>query len=303
MAFEGVEKKVEILVEGGAANLRGRGQAYWREIVAASRAEVLSVTSNQYCDAYLLSESSLFVYDDRMIMITCGQTRLVLAVERLLQDLPVEHIQSLIYERKNELYPGKQATTFQEDVDRLQTLAEGESHVFGNPDRHHLSLFHLNKPFRPDPEDLTTELLMYDLAPAVYSFFRPGYAGASPQELLGLGRIFPEFTWDDHLFEPAGYSLNGIHEDTYITVHITPDTPGSYASLETNGALTSKPWGIAAETVLGLLKPARFDLICFEEDPEPLALASGLGALQDEDSRRLPCGYPLHFFHYQAQGR
>ena len=63
------------------------GEARWREIVAASRASVLSRMSNDACDAYLLSESSLFVFERRMLMITCGQTRLVDAVEALLDFL------------------------------------------------------------------------------------------------------------------------------------------------------------------------------------------------------------------------
>ena len=45
-------------------SLRELGRPFWDEVVRRSRAQVLSVISNDACDAYLLSESSLFVLDD-----------------------------------------------------------------------------------------------------------------------------------------------------------------------------------------------------------------------------------------------
>ena len=61
--FEGPEKKVELAVVDGHPSLRALGEAFWRGVVKAANADVLSVLSNAHLDAYLLSESSLFVYD------------------------------------------------------------------------------------------------------------------------------------------------------------------------------------------------------------------------------------------------
>ena len=75
MIFEGSEKKFEVIVKN--VNLRTFPLSFWEEMVAACQAKILSSMSNNFYDAYLLSESSLFVTQDRCIMITCGQTRLI----------------------------------------------------------------------------------------------------------------------------------------------------------------------------------------------------------------------------------
>ena len=38
----------------------------------------------------------------------------------------------------------------------------------------------------------------------------------------GLDGILAGFEIDDHLFRPQGYSLNGIRDDQYWTLHVTP---------------------------------------------------------------------------------
>ncbi|MEZ6189114.1 MAG: hypothetical protein R3F62_29460 [Planctomycetota bacterium] len=51
--------------------MRELGCPVWERVVEAARAQILSQISTSQCDAYLLSESSLFVYDDRFALITC----------------------------------------------------------------------------------------------------------------------------------------------------------------------------------------------------------------------------------------
>lgn len=80
MFFEGSEKKIEVIIADSSLNIREFGQAFWADIVACANAEILSSISNEDCDAYLLSESSLFVWQDRFVMLTCGTTTLADAV-------------------------------------------------------------------------------------------------------------------------------------------------------------------------------------------------------------------------------
>jgi S-adenosylmethionine decarboxylase len=95
MYFEGAEKKLELISR--SARFRQRDEAYWATVVEAAGAKILSRISSESCDAYLLSESSLFVWDDRVTMITCGRTTLVRAANFLLDDLPPEKVDFLIY--------------------------------------------------------------------------------------------------------------------------------------------------------------------------------------------------------------
>ena len=74
--FEGTEKKLELTIDPGLDSLRTFGDAYWTEVARAAGADVLSKLSNDFVDAYLLSESSMFVFDHRVLMMTCGQTKL-----------------------------------------------------------------------------------------------------------------------------------------------------------------------------------------------------------------------------------
>ena len=61
MFFEGSEKKLEVVVKPEAGSLRQKDESFWKQLVQASRAQILSKISSESCDAYLLSESSLFV--------------------------------------------------------------------------------------------------------------------------------------------------------------------------------------------------------------------------------------------------
>ena len=170
MLFEGPEKKLEIMTTSGNPSLRSLrdlGPEFWAAITERARTNILSTMSNESCDAYLLSESSLFVSDRRMVMITCGRTTLVDAAVALLEEIPISQIDSLIYERKNENFPDLQMTTFDEDVGELERLAPGFSIVFGDKKADHIALWHLDRHFNPEPDDTTLELLMYDFDPEI----------------------------------------------------------------------------------------------------------------------------------------
>ena len=87
--FEGAEKKCELIVRSDI-DLRSLPPRFWHALVAACSAEVLSVVSNDDCEAYLLSESSLFIWTHRMLLITCGRTRMIQSIHHLLDHLGVQ---------------------------------------------------------------------------------------------------------------------------------------------------------------------------------------------------------------------
>lgn len=269
--FEGPEKKVELVVKPEAPSLRQLGRDRWNAIVAAARATVLSTISTEAVDAYLLSESSLFVWDDHATMITCGRTRLADAALAMLETVGAEHVSLLVYERKNEHFPERQSTTFAEDAARLARVIPGSACRFGAEHSHRIEMFVSSADYRPDPGDVTLEVLMHGLDAERAETFAAGPASQRTAASLGLDRLLDDFAIDEFAFEPAGYSLNGLSGDRYMTIHVTPETEGSYASFETNWDFSADPASLISR-VIEPFGPESFDVLAFVPGGAPLSL-------------------------------
>jgi S-adenosylmethionine decarboxylase len=296
--FEGTEKKVELLVDPSVPSLRRRGDRYWERICVCAGAQVLSKISSDGCDAYLLSESSLFVFDHKMIMITCGRTKLPDAVLEMLRTVPADKVRFFIYERKNETYPHKQPSNFFEDVRLLDGALPGRSYRFGDEDEHHLYLFHLDRPFTCDPQDVTVEILMYGIPENLCRIYSPG--GDRETRLVrqrtGIDRIIPGFEIDDHLFEPGGYSLNAVRGEEYWAVHVTPERASSYASFETNYRF-GDDFDRIARRVLEQFSPRSFDVVLFDHTGEAKPEIEPY-EVREHVAQDLDCGYRVRFLSY-----
>jgi hypothetical protein len=87
--FEGSEKRVEIDFNFSAASpangLRSLSRAQLDELMSLAACTIVSSRTNESLDAYVLSESSLFVYPTKWVLKTCGTTKLLNAVPRLLE--------------------------------------------------------------------------------------------------------------------------------------------------------------------------------------------------------------------------
>ena len=81
--FEGSEKRLEVHFEPRAgatappAGLRALPRASLDTLMRLAACEIISKASNAHLDAYVLSESSLFVYPATWVLKTCGTTRLL----------------------------------------------------------------------------------------------------------------------------------------------------------------------------------------------------------------------------------
>jgi S-adenosylmethionine decarboxylase len=294
--FEGTEKKVELVVDTAHPSLRSLGHEYWSEVAVRAGAQVLSRISNDHCDAFLLSESSLFVYDHKMIMITCGQTRLPEAVLNVLEAVPAEKIRFFIYERKNEVFPHVQPTSFFDDIRILNAVLPGRAFQFGDEDDHHLYLFHLDRPYPDEAQDMTVEVLMYGIDDGAGRVFLPASGTRSVRESTGVAEIIPGFEIDDYLFEPNGYSLNAIGDDEYWTVHVTPERTSSYASFETNCRIAGDLEAVVGR-LLGVFNPRSFDLVLFDRDGT-VPFATDSYQLKAHVAQELSCGYKVRFLSF-----
>ena len=88
------------------------------------------------------------------------------------------------------------------------------------------------------------------------------------------------FEVDDYLFEPSGYSLNALRDDSYWTLHVTPERDGSYASFETNVALGAELDSVASR-LLEIFKPRSFDLVRFDQTGQDLGNCPAAGRTDD----------------------
>lgn len=253
--FEAAEKKIELIVRGGG--LRRRPFDFWQTVVDRAGARVLSKMSSAESDAYVLSESSLFVWDRRLTLLTCGRTNLIPSVEFLFQEFDPQNVDAFFYERKNEAYPHLQSTTFAADEAALKRLMPGRSRHFGDPNGHHLHLFQKDGLYRPNERDGKFEVLMYGST---------AFAGArSREDFRASGEIFGGFQIDDHCFDPRGYSLNALRGSEYYTLHLTPGEP-SYLSFEGNvGGLNRAP---LIREILETFQPASYDIVDFIPKPQ-----------------------------------
>ena len=89
--FEGSEKRLEVDftiaadATAGKQGLRALSRAQLDELMTFAHCCIVSSRRNDHFDAYVLSESSLFVYPTKWILKTCGTTRLLNSVPRLLE--------------------------------------------------------------------------------------------------------------------------------------------------------------------------------------------------------------------------
>lgn len=298
MFFEGSEKKIEIIFKSSAPNLRTLGKPFWEDVVWASGAKILSQVSNEHMDAYLLSESSLFVYDRYLVMITCGRTRLIQAVKKILSAIKPQHIEAFFYERKNEVFPQYQPTDFFEDLRKLNKWFKGQALRFGQEDEHHLLLFSTDQTYVPAKDDHTMEILMHGVLPQRIEMFRRENVPMARDNAKKLAQVqsLVKGQIDDHIFDPCGYSLNAIDGPYYYTIHVTPEKIGNYTSFETDACKPEEQLELATR-VVEFFQPASFDLVLFNSQPVD-EMTFGNYVLKNRYQQSLNSGYMTQYYNY-----
>ncbi|KAG5676295.1 hypothetical protein PVAND_006142 [Polypedilum vanderplanki] len=302
--FEGVEKLLEIWFAPNAnADLRKIPRSHWDALLKSVRCEIISFTRNEQIDAYVLSESSMFVSKRRWILKTCGTTTPLQCLEPLLQMAfeigGYSEIEDLFYSRKNYKKPELQVSPhrgFEEEVAFLdQFFDDGRAYCLGSVNRDCWYLYTLSRRGVgealvnemslannmiieslevPDP-DQTIEVLMTDLDPKVMAIFtKPNSSDAKEATLQsGINKIIPGMIIDDYLFDPCGYSMNGVSKNgCYMTIHITPEPDFSYVSFESNIAASS--YSDLISRVIDTFKPGKFIVTVFANKTSPAFGAS-----------------------------
>ena len=255
--FEGSEKKIEVIFSPDSPSLLKQPLSFWRKLIRTCGAEIISLSKFPKIHSYILSESSLFVWDQRLILITCGKTTLSKTLIKILKSFSKDFIEVCFFQRKNEFFPQIQKSCFHKDLHKIKQKVPGRAYRFGPLHDHHFFLFHSESDFIPDEQDQTLEILIYD---------SETLKDSSPQALLHfkkeLEKVFYGFEIQEHFFTPLGYSLNAVRDNLYYTLHITPEKPFFYISFETN--IKEKSTSVLTNKILNLFQPGQFDLIFFE---------------------------------------
>ena len=262
MFFEGAEKKAQIYVDTEQISLLNDiDEQFWQALVHCCNAQILSCITNQECKAFLLSESSLFVWHDRLLILTCGETQLVNSIEYFIEHIGKNKIKQLTYQRKNEYFAHAQPSCFGDDIKKLSKHLKGNIYRFGELDGHHNYLFTYDHNFIAIAENKSYEYIAYQISNTASKLLTT--SGISAQEIrqfLGLESLLPGFLIDDFVFSPYGYSLNAIKNGRYLTIHITPQSNSSYISFESNIDLMT-----VAPLLNEIIKPLTFDLLSYNE--------------------------------------
>lgn len=313
--FEGPEKNLEIDFKLGAGHPRGfRAVARHDldEMLDAAQCQALSVTSNEHIDAYVLSESSMFVYAHKVVIKTCGTTTLLSTlpfIRRFADQLGLQ-IEWVSYSRKNYTFPEEQKyphTSFQTEVEFLSSFfPDGSAHVLGPLNHDHWYIYvwdadeHPQAVAPPAPlaggvmrhghhyadgqpgaaSESTLHILMQDMDPAVAKqFFKTNDPTMTSRRMTiesGIRDLVPGAILDDFAFDPCGYSMNGILFDAYYTIHITPESHCSYVSFETNARLRS--YQSLVKNVVRCFRPAKYAVSVYADRDALLATKNRLFA-------------------------
>uniref|UniRef100_A0A1E1W7Y2 S-adenosylmethionine decarboxylase proenzyme n=1 Tax=Pectinophora gossypiella TaxID=13191 RepID=A0A1E1W7Y2_PECGO len=329
--FEGVEKLIEIwFTPEKNADLRKITRKQWENVLKIVRCEIISFTQSEQVDAYVLSESSMFVSRRRWILKTCGTTtplRCVRAVLALAREVAGHaRVHNVFYSRREFARPHAQLQphdNFDSEVELLDSFfGDGRAYIMG-PEKDCWYLYTLlplegtvdalEKEQREvhvcsvSEPDQTIEILMSDLDPEVMDIFTRANSDTAAEATResGIDKIIPGMVIDDFLFDPCGYSMNGVAKDgCYMTIHITPERSCSYVSFESNVPVASYDDVIAR--VLRAFRPGKFVLTVFAtpdspgaEAPRQLKQFSSLCGFDQKDAQYCRfSGYELHYALY-----
>ncbi|GAX81517.1 hypothetical protein CEUSTIGMA_g8945.t1 [Chlamydomonas eustigma] len=301
--FEGSEKRIEVdfafSPHASSKGLRAFSKEQLDELMTLAHCEIVSSRSNAHFDAYVLSESSLFVYPTKYVLKTCGTTRLLNSVPRLLE---LANFIGMMparckYSRASFLFPEHQPfphTSFDDEVEFLDALfnaplaSSGKAYVLGQPHeglQWHVYVAGIARDVQPT---LNIEICMTELGEKqALQFVRTENFVSAEQTTKdsGIFALKPNAIIDDYVFEPCGYSMNGIDGSGLMTIHITPEPGFSYASLELSGfeSDVAKPDGLLAQA-LKIFSPGKISMAISVD--QPLSVDSALIALAS-----LPLGY------------
>lgn len=262
MGFEGVEKRLIVELSSGCPGSEFKPLDLtpddWKPILEASQCEILSHREIDGQKIYLLSESTLAVWDSGFLLKTCGKTSPLKGLSRLIETYPsvIKQTVWLAYTRAEFAHPDEQLwphQSFDQEVSFIQQIFPQVQHrtlPAGNQKFH--IVFHSSSEILKAPIREFEEVLLFGIdeqcVDKITSCNEPPStndkgAENSGSTLLLLGKPLGEGVLDEFWFKPQGYSCNAAAQSQFFSCHISPEPETSYASLE-RGLLEPTPSSI-----------------------------------------------------------
>mmetsp|Transcript_157667 Transcript_157667/g.505596 ORF Transcript_157667/g.505596 Transcript_157667/m.505596 type:complete len:680 (+) Transcript_157667:62-2101(+) len=277
--FEGPEKTLTLCFKPrrvSGHSLRLVPQEAWTEILKHAKCTILSradstppmlatttnskekVIASKGVTAYLLSESSLFVTDNSVVLKTCGRTTPLMALEPILDlavpswrtKAPEHYLKYATLMRLGYMRPDEQLephTSWTQEVQHMDKYFKGEAVVLGSEATSMQHVYVAN--YLPKDEIIdtfSTQVALTNLD-TTESMRRFGNAvDRMPEDEFPLTNMWKDLHGDEKrcpannakldecFFQPIGYSANGVFGRNFTTVHITPQPGCSYLSVETS---------------------------------------------------------------------
>ncbi|EGC47064.1 S-adenosylmethionine decarboxylase proenzyme [Histoplasma capsulatum var. duboisii H88] len=176
-AFEGPEKLLEVWFGPSPRDFLGSTEPtglkavpveIWKDMLDLVSCKVLSIIESDDVDAYLLSESSMFVFPHKLILKTCGTTTLLSGLPRILEiaalyagfpkntapaSLGIKTAAApyrVFYSRKNFLFPDRQRGPHRSWRDEVKAMDQlflgGSAYMIGKMNGEHWYLY-LTEPY------------------------------------------------------------------------------------------------------------------------------------------------------------
>ncbi|KAK4417533.1 S-adenosylmethionine decarboxylase proenzyme [Sesamum alatum] len=281
IGFEGYEKRLEIsfsepglFADPGGCGLRSLSKGQLDEILEPAQCTIVSSLKNDDVDSYVLSESSLFVYPYKIIVKTCGTTKLLLSIPPILKmaDSLGLTVCSVRYTRGSFIFPGAQPFPHRSFAEEVAVLdghftvlgLSSKAYVMGGDDEH--EKWHVYSACAKTTEQApvyTLEMCMTNLDQKKASVFFKSQSDSAAimTEVSGIRKILPNSEICDFDFDPCGYSMNAIEGGAISTIHVTPEDGFSYASFEAVGYdFEQLDLTLLLERVLACFQPATFSV-------------------------------------------
>lgn len=342
-AFEGPEKLLEIWVSPAGVcedgiNLREIPLKDIEEMLDLVSCKILSRVISSDMDAYLLSESSLFVFKHKIILKTCGTTTTLFCLDKLEESIRLlkpgfsfkENTYRIFYSRRAFMFPSKQDKvhrSWQSEVSFLNRYFNPESfeeETLGELNGDHWYIYingnddiEGSGSLENATSDVTVEMLMTDLdASTASQFYQPDSSEDADGHKLGsammrkaqLDRIYPRqeleqesattVKHDSFAFMPCGYSSNTLLGDEHYYTLHITPEAGWSYASFESSMADLGAVGRVAE----LMSPGKFVLTVCREDATAHSDAPSVpGYVCTQQHRRRMKWYLVDYYTFRAE--